>query len=210
MDERPEGVDGRGRLPLHEHGQATTARGALERVDERADGLDVVADVGDEHDIAARRLGQWPAAEDRPDVADVVLGRDLVERGEHARRGVDGDDITHAPRDGQREASGPGTHVQPRLVGPGLGRQAVEHRVVVAQRIGPEEARDRGVEVGSVGHLAQAVDLLAVGDDASRPGALQQGGQVGHRVDVGQGAPDRDVQDPWPIGQQPAEALRRR
>ena len=59
-------------------------------------------------------------------------------------------------------------------VGPGERQERVEDRLVGPARIGPEEARHRAVEVGLVGDLAEAVDLVAIAPDAVGPGQLGQ------------------------------------
>ena len=70
------------------------------------------------------------------------------------------------------------------------------------RRVGPEEPGDRGVEVGAVGDLAVAVDLLGVRADARGPGGLEQRDEVRARVDVRIAAldADRDLGDEVRVG----------
>ena len=57
MDGRPERVGRGGRDALHEDGDAQAPGRRLERVEERTDRLDVVADVGDQRDVRLESAG---------------------------------------------------------------------------------------------------------------------------------------------------------
>ncbi len=76
------------------------------------------------------------------------------------------------PGERQGEPTRPRPDVKPRLAGRRVCHveEGREHRIVAPIRIDPEEPAHRGVEVGPVGHLADAVDLLPVGPDLLGPG----------------------------------------
>ena len=73
--------------------------------------------------------------------------------------------------------------------------------VVGAVGVGPEDRAGGGVEVGPVGHLAEAVHLLAVRPHPPGPGEL---GQVGRAVDVRVGARQRHLPHLLGMRRQPA------
>ncbi len=71
---------------------------------------------------------------------------------------------------GQRVATPAGSDVQPAFPGSGEGQDDVQDRLVGACRVLGEALRDGAVEVGRVGDLATALDLLPVGTHARGPG----------------------------------------
>ena len=127
VDRRPERIGRRRGHALHQDRDTDPAGRRLERVDERPDRLDVVADVRDEGDVglvdaALARVGRRPARLDGPDVLDRVVLGDLEQTLEHRRRRVEGDDRTarrvERAGDRQREATGARADVEPRVARP--------------------------------------------------------------------------------------------
>ena len=201
VDRRPAHVGDRRRLALHEDRDAQPAGDRLHRPDERADRLDVVTDVGDQRDVGLESLegdpvSRRPARLDDLDIGHTVLDLELHQRIEHARRRVERDhaSATRSERHGdrQRVPPGAGTDVDPRLARSDESPKDVEDRFIGAPWVGSEEARDRGIEVRAVRDLAEALDLLGVGDDASCPGVLEEADEIGPRVDIGIATLDAD------------------
>ena len=208
MDRRPERIRGRGRDTFHEDGHAQPVRGVLEGGQERPDGLDVVADMGDERDIGPKgrgtpRISGRPASLDDANVLDRVVLGDLRQSLEHRARGIERDDRPARPVERasqrQREPAGAGADIEPRIAGSDEIQQHVQDGVVGPRRVGPEERGDRRVEVLPVGDLADPLHLLAVGADAAGPGGLEdccevfggihvrivpRGGHLGHAFRV--------------------------
>ena len=194
VDRGPERRRGHGRLLLHQQGHAAR-RGRLHGVQEGADALDVIAHVGHEGDIARGSCVHRPAGRQLPHVGDAVLGGDLGERRGHARRRLDGHDLAHVAGERQGVAAGARADVQPDVGRPGEASSTLATSSSVRSGSARKIEAGRGVEVGPVGHLAEAVHLLAVGPHAPGPGELGQVGRAdrcpGWRRPAGPPAPAR-------------------
>jgi hypothetical protein len=77
-------------------------------------------------------------------------------------------DVTTAEQ--ARIAEDAGANVEPNVCGSCQSQQCVERLVVRASRIHAESAGHRRVEIGRIGDLARALDLLFVSRNSPSPG----------------------------------------
>ena len=97
----------------------------------------------------------------------------LCQRCEHRRRRVDGDQLLDVQCDRQRVPAAAGANVEPRVARLRERQEDVHRLVVGTARVHAEAVGGRRVEVGRIGFLARALDLLLVGRHAVAPGSQQ-------------------------------------
>jgi len=206
VDGRPEGLGEVGWRGIDHHRHAQASRRGLHGVEEWADVLDVVAEVGHEGDVAPGRGRHRPALGNNAYVRDAVLVHALRQHAPHALRWFDRDDL--AGQQGQREGIAPpaGADVEPGLAGYDQRAQVVQGWLVGPVRIRTEAWRHGRVEVAGRHPLAHALGLLTVGQDPSGPGleGVGAGGTegVGHARSVPEPAAAGNEDSPRaPIGQ---------
>ena len=123
MERRPERLGEARRAALHQHGEALATGRLFHRLDEWADRLHVVADVGDERDVGRERAleraeagGGRPPRLDDVDVVDRVLRHRLAEGPEHRCRWIEGDHPPDRSGERQRIPTRPGADVKPCVI----------------------------------------------------------------------------------------------
>ena len=170
VDGRPEPLGRLRRRRRDEHGDAQPPGGRLHRVKERADLLDVVADVGDQGDVDGGRRRHRPARRDYADIREPVLGHPMPEHALHPFRRLDGDDLPREQRERKGVSAAAGADVEPRLSGPYQRAQQVERGFVRAAGVRPEVGCHGGIEVAGRAPFAEALGLLAVRAHPVAPG----------------------------------------
>ncbi len=151
---------------------AFTPRRAFHRVQERADPLDVVADVGNQSDIGD--VGDFgivgrPTLVANLEVEDSVFDLQIGEFRAHGWRRFDGDHMFHVQRKRQAEAACAGAHIDPGVAFECQAEQCVKRCVAAATRVGSERAGKRTVVVAAVRLFSDAFGLLSVGTDTLGP-----------------------------------------
>ena len=126
-----------------------------------------VGHVRREGDVTLEAFRLQPVGVDEARVCDARLSRRRGERRTHARRGIDGDHLTAAQGQGERDTSSTTAHVEQDVLGPRVGREDRQVGVQWAVGISTKTPRDRPFPgVARRWRAVQARPLRVYGIDA--------------------------------------------